>query len=74
MTRYQTLILWNGIWVDTGGHSYKSKREIIEIARKIKAKWSQNALLFYLEWDDEHPEEQILVRRFTSKELLGEEE
>lgn len=74
MTRYQTIIVWNGWWVDAGGYPFQSHRELVSHASRLKAKWSQNATFYYLEWDDEHPEELPVVRRFSNKELLGEEE
>jgi len=74
MTRYQPLIVWNGNWIEVIARPHHSKRDLVRDVRGIKDRWSKNVLLFYVEWDDEHPEEAPVIGRFSNKELLGEED
>lgn len=70
MTRYQPLLLWNGNFCEASPYPFKNRIDLVNCAHRIKEKWSQNVSIFYLEWDDERPDEVPLVRRFSNKELL----
>lgn len=74
MTRYQPLLLWNGNFFEANNHPFHDRKDLVRVASFLRNKWSKNVHIFYLEWDDERPDELPLVRRFSNKELLGGEE
>lgn len=73
MTRYQPLFLWNYNLYEAPPYPRIDRKDLVRFVHQVKKKFP-NITMFYLEWDDERPDEVPLVRRFSNKELLGGEE